>query len=45
MADPWLRRDYTHLWQLPPPLRPTRWPRALLALVMAVSVAALAVGW
>jgi hypothetical protein len=45
MTEPWLRRDYSGLWCLPPSLPPTRWPRVLLALVLAVSVAALAAGW
>jgi hypothetical protein len=45
MTEPWLRRDYSDLWRLPEPLPPTRWPRVLLALVLAVSVAVLAVGW
>jgi hypothetical protein len=45
MTEPLLRRDYSALWRLPPPLPPTRWPRVLLALVLVVSVASLAVGW
>jgi hypothetical protein len=44
MAEPWLRRDYTHLWRLPPPLPPARWPGTLLVLVVGAILCALVAG-
>jgi hypothetical protein len=43
MAEPWLTRDYTAWWRLPPPLPPARWPRVLfwlIAVEIAVSLGA-----
>jgi hypothetical protein len=42
MSEPWLIRDHTHWWRLPPPLPPARWPRVLLWLL--VGEIALAIG-
>jgi hypothetical protein len=44
MDEPSLRRDYSALWRLPPPLPPMHWPRALLALVAGVILYALLFG-
>jgi hypothetical protein len=35
MSQPFLRRDYTGFWRLPPPL-PRRWPRLDVALLVTV---------
>jgi hypothetical protein len=38
--EAWLIRDHSHWWCLPPPLPPARWPRMLLAVVVAELVVA-----
>ena len=43
-SEPWLRRDYTHLWRLPPPLPPRRLPVVPLIVVTAVLLFAICVG-
>ena len=42
--EPWLRRDYSQWWRLPPPLPPRRLPVVPLIVVTAVLLFAICVG-
>jgi hypothetical protein len=44
MDEPWLRRDYSGWWRLPPPLPPRRLPLVRLGLVLALIGVALLAG-